>query len=144
MACERQAVRGGSDADGDGIGDLLPRAQAGDGRVGPNGIDGGEKGRALRQRFQPALGGGCERRRQFGHLVEGSRVVRGSGAPGLGKKDRIGAAGAVHEQVLDPVAEAGGILHLAGLDHPFEPVRIGKAADGKRGRQPGHEAGERR
>ncbi len=136
-------MRGACGTNGDWIGDL--RGGGGeplDGWMWPHGLHGTQEGCALRQRFEPALGGGGEGCGQLGGFGQQAFLACRDGAPGLGEEDRVRAPGAVHQHVLDPVTERGGVLHLALLDYPFQAVRVGEAAHRKRRRQPRHEAGE--
>ena len=61
----------------------------------------------------------------------------------MGEEDRVGAAGAVAEDVAEPGLEVGGGRDRAVLDRPFEAVAVAEAADREGRRQPG-EAGAAR
>ena len=141
---ERQAVAGRGGGDGGRIGDALSAsASAPQGRAVPGGARGGDEGRALRRRLEPPLGGGASA--TASSLVSSERrpVVRLGGAEGGGEQDRVGARRAEGQEIDEPAAERARVLHVAGLDRPFEPVRIGERADRKGRRQPQHQRQQR-
>ena len=66
------------------------------------------------------------------------------GAPGGGEEERVGAPGAVREEVGGPGGEAVAAGDPARLDRPFEAVGIAVGADRVAGREPGGEGLHRR
>ncbi len=86
-----------------------------------------QEGRALRQRLQPALGGRREGCGQLGAL-------RPAGVPSPAATARQASARKIASVRPAPCTrissiqspERGGILDLAVLDHPFQPVRVAR------------------
>ena len=90
---ERQREQARGVADGDRVG------HGGTG-MPVGGAGGAGEGRALRHGLEMALGGGGER---LGELGDRRGI---GGAPGRGEQERVGAPGAVLEEVGDPGGEA--------------------------------------
>ncbi len=120
------------DADGDRIGD--------GGGEGGRGLrlpvaDGQAKGAALREGFHLSFGA---RRGGGGEVGDRAGVV--GGAISEAQQDRVIARRAVGQESCKPGLEACLIGDIAGVDRPFDAMRIGVGAGGEGGRQPGQQA----
>ena len=89
-----------------------------------------------------ALPARLERAPQLGDRQELGDVGAGRRVPGVDEQDRIVAAGAMAQDVADPVGEGCGVADVAVADRPFEAVAVGVAADREGRRQPGEEFAE--
>ena len=126
----RHAMSGGEFSDRDGIGQGLVVASPRRAR---------ERRQArrppLRAALQSPFRGGAKRHAQRRHILAPMRQA---------EQNRVGPERAEAQRVLHPGAQARLVTHIAGFHRPFQPVRIGEAAGGKGGREPGEQAQERK
>ncbi len=135
---QRHPVRGGGDAHGDGVGEILAREPLGTGR-GPGAADGLAEGGALLQALELELGGAVAGRGQRADLLEPRAVVGAGGLPGGGQEQRVVPGAAGPQQAGNPSLEVGAVHDEAVLDRGLEAVAVGVGTDREARREPGHQ-----
>ena len=121
---ERDAVAGRRDADRDGIGDwAVPDfGEAVERGARPGRAGRLDKGAALRGGFEMPLLRGRERGGQLGNVVQRLVVVAGNRTVRMDEEHRVAECAALADHDGKPPPQALGILDVAGLNRPFEPL----------------------
>lgn len=94
-----------------------------------------------KHRFTISLRRAGQRPRQIGRFIQGGGID--APAPAFRQKHRIVPQAAVAQKRLHPAAQFSGIAHTPVLNRLFQPAGIGKTANRKGRRQPGHQPQQR-
>ena len=119
---ERQPVTRSGRGDRRRIGDALRERKLTQRLAIPGGASGEDKGAALSRRLEATFGGIGERDGERVRLRERFPVFRYARAKAFREQDGVGARGAEGQEIDQPAAERAGVVDVAALHRPFQPL----------------------